>query len=94
MQNRLDELFPDAIKISAKNKTGFDELLNKVQDALLGPVCIFKIPHDRQDLVKEIRAHGILINEIWQEDFIQVSGRIGTQEGGKLIALLKPYLLF
>ena len=94
MQNRLDELFPDAIKISAKNKTGFDELLNKVQDALLGPVCIFKLPHDRQDLVKEIRAHGILINEIWQEDFIQVSGRIGTQEGGKLIALLKPYLLF
>ena len=94
MQNRLDELFPDAIKISAKNKTGFDELLNKVQDALLGPVCNFKIPHDRQNLVKEIRAHGILINEIWQEDFIQVSGRIGTQEGGKLIALLKPYLLF
>ncbi|MCR5172055.1 MAG: GTPase HflX [Treponema sp.] len=93
MQNRLDELFPDAIKISAKNKSGFEDLLNKVQDALLGPVCIFGLPHKRHDLVKEIRAHGILINEIWQEDFIQIAARIGTQEGGKLIALLKPYLL-
>ena len=73
----LENEFPSAIKVSAKEKTGFLELAETINEKLLGPVKTFKLPLDRSDLVTLIRKTGVLYKEEWLEDHILVEGRLG-----------------
>jgi GTP-binding protein HflX len=73
----LENEFPSAIKVSAKEKTGFLELAETINEKLLGPVKTFKLPLDRSDLVSLIRKTGVLYKEEWLEDHILVEGRLG-----------------
>ncbi len=94
---QLENEFPDAIKISAKNHQGFDELTGAVCDSLLGPVRKISLPFDKQSLISDIRKNGILIDELWSKDSIRIKARIGSEnEDGtkpRLLALLSPYLI-
>lgn len=73
----LENEFAAAIKVSAKEKTGFLELAETINEKLLGPVKTFKLPLDRIDLVTLIRRTGVLYKEEWLEDHILVEGRLG-----------------
>ena len=73
----LEIEFPSVIKVSAKEKTGFLELAETINEKLLGPVKTFKLPLDRSDLVSLIRKTGVLYKEEWLEDHILVEGRLG-----------------
>jgi GTP-binding protein HflX len=73
----LENEFAAAIKVSAKEKTGFLELAETINEKLLGPVKTFKLPLDRSDLVTLIRKTGVLYKEEWLEDHILVEGRLG-----------------
>ena len=73
----LETEFPNAIKVSAKEKIGFLELAEIINEKLLGPIKSFKLPLSRSDLVNLIRKTGVLYKEEWQEDHIYVEGRLG-----------------
>ena len=73
----LETEFPNAIKVSAKEKIGFLELAEIINEKLLGPIKSFKLPLSRSDLVNLIRKTGVLYKEEWHEDHIYVEGRLG-----------------
>lgn len=90
---KLNSMFKNAIKISAKTHEGFDTLINAICDNLLGQIRTFVIPQENFSLIQQIRLHGILIQEEWLEDGIHIKARIGNEESSnKLIALLQSYL--
>lgn len=76
--------FPDAVKISALKKQGFDLLTKKICDILLGEVQSLIVPTEKHTLLKDIRKNGILISEEWLSDGIHVRARIGHKYSAPL----------
>lgn len=73
---KLDQTFPDALKISAKTEEGFEDLMNFLTESLLGLENRYKIPMERSDLVELIRKNGTIEKEEWLEDGIYLTARI------------------
>ncbi len=89
---RLAELraqFPDSLSVSAKEKTGFDELSDKIAGALFGKHCEFVLPQDKSPLLADIRKGGRILSEQWLEDGLHVT----VYARGKSLALIAPYLV-
>ncbi|MCR5764033.1 MAG: GTPase HflX [Treponema sp.] len=99
LEAELDAFFPDAIKISAKTKEGFDTLILQITERLLGTQAKFKIPMEQNQLVELARKNGTIINEDWQEDCIMLDARIpGTVDKNgnattRTLAMLMKYLI-
>ncbi len=97
--SELDAVFPDAIKVSAKTKDGFENLLAHITEVLLGTQAQFKIPMEQNSLVELARKNGTILQEDWQEDCILLNARIpGTidQNGNattRTLAMLMKYLI-
>ncbi len=97
--SELDAAFPDAIKVSAKSHEGFEKLLERITERLLGTQALFKIPMSQNSLVELARKNGTIIQEEWQEDCIVLNARIpGTidQNGNastRTLAMLMKYLV-
>ena len=89
---RLAELravFPDALPVSAKEKTGFDELTDTIAAALFGKRCDFVLPPDKSGFIADIRKSGRIISEAWLEDGVHLTAYVR----GKSLALIAPYLV-
>ena len=84
----LDVLFPDAIKVSAKTKAGFDELSDKISEKLLGSSRTYEIPAQETELLKKIRRSGVILSEEWKDSTVLLTARIT----GKTAALAQSYL--
>ena len=97
--SELDAVFPDAIKVSAKTKDGFENLLAHITEVLLGTQAQFRIPMEQNSLVELARKNGTILQEDWQEDCILLNARIpGTidQNGNattRTLAMLMKYLI-
>jgi GTPase len=89
----LEVLFPGAEHISAKTHEGFDHLIARMCDLLLGEEKEYCIPADKGNLVQEVRRTGIIIKEDWLEDGIHLRARAGSknQGGARTRSLLEPY---
>lgn len=73
---KVEQEFSGAIKISAKNKTGFDELKEKIMESILGEIKEFVIPKENSSVLSEIRKKGVLVEELWLEDGIHIKARL------------------
>ncbi len=76
---RLYAEFSNAVKISALNHDGFEQLTQKICDSLLGKVQNLIIPTEKHTLLNDIRKNGILLTEEWLTDGIHVKARIGQK---------------
>ncbi len=79
-QGQLLLKFPDGIKVSAKNQTGFEELFLKISQKLFGYKEKYQIPLENADLVQQIRKKGIILKEEWQEDSVLLEARLNESE--------------
>ncbi len=80
---RMAELklkFPKSICISAKEKIGFEKLISKISECLLGEVNEFFIPLEKSYLLQIFRKKGIILSEFWKDDGILVKGRCKIPE--------------
>lgn len=73
---KIEQEFSGAIKISAKNKTGFDELKEKIMESILGEIKEFVIQKENSSVLSEIRKKGVLVEELWLEDGIHIKARL------------------
>ena len=84
---RLAVLFPDAVRVSAKTRFGFDQLFDRISEALLGTEEAFVIPLAEAALIQRIRCDGVITTEDWQENSVRITARIS----GKTAALARAY---
>jgi GTPase len=86
---QLKVTFPGALCISAKQKSGFDELAARMSALLLGEQHDYILPVAEKTLLAEIRKNGLILSEEWMDDGIHVTARTS----GKPLALITPYLV-
>ncbi|MCK9170210.1 MAG: GTPase HflX [Treponema sp.] len=87
--SQLKITFPDALCVSAKEKTGFEELAVRMTAMLLGEKRDYVLPVSEKALLNEIRHRGLILDEKWMDDGIHVTARTT----GKPLALITPYLV-
>ncbi|MCQ2597053.1 MAG: GTPase HflX [Treponema sp.] len=80
--------FPEALCVSAKDQTGFDELKDKIYDTLLGAASEYIIPMHEMKLMSELKKAGCIESEEWLDDGVHITARAT----GRLLALLSPYI--
>ncbi|MFA6856580.1 MAG: GTPase HflX [Treponema sp.] len=86
---QLKITFPDALYVSAKEKTGFTELAVRMSTMLLGEKRDYVLPVSEKALLDEIRRSGLILDEKWMDDGIHVTARAA----GRPLALITPYLV-
>ena len=90
--SRLENLFPDSVKISAKTGEGIEELSSRIAREIMGRELEMVLPMEKSALTAEIRKTGILLEENWLEDGIHVKVQGMELKGNsRLKNLLKPY---
>ena len=95
--SNLDSHFPNAVKVSARTNEGFETLVEKMSENLLGKLSEYIVPLSRPDLVEIVRKNGTIEDEQWLEDGVHLIARIpGTvDESGKCstktLSLLNQY---
>jgi GTP-binding protein HflX len=64
-RQRLQNLYPDAVMVSALRRTGLDEMLERIADLLQKPMVTLtlEIPYDRGDLVAAAHRIGDVVEE-------------------------------
>ena len=85
----LNQNFPEAIYISAKTQSGFEELLSVCREKLLGSDSKYSLPLSRSDLVELVRKNGTITKEEWLEESVELEARIPPSS--RTEALLAPY---
>jgi len=92
---QAEKNFPQAICVSAKEKTGFSELAEKLNSSLLGPHHSWLIPTEKSELLNILRKTGIITKEEWLDEGIFVQGRAGgvIPQSARTLAILSPYLV-
>jgi GTPase len=73
---KLDTLFPEAVRVSAKTKQGFEHLTECISKELFGEKVDLVIPVSESRRLDIIRKTGIIYSEEWLEDGIHVTARI------------------
>ena len=84
---RLENYFPQAVRVSALEKTGFSELIFAIRETLFGKQKTYALPLDKAEILDIIRKTGIIISSEWQENSIKIEAQVS----GKAQALLGPY---
>lgn len=89
LKSRVDSFCTEytAIKLSAKKASGFTELIDKIEQNLMGEKKHYHIPLERSDLEALIRRTGIVKSSDWKDDGIYVC----AHTSGKTEDLLKIY---
>ena len=90
---RLDEKFPNALKISAKNKDSLSSLIDVIIEKLAGEIRDYIVPMEEQGLISLVRQSGYIIEEEWREESIRLKARIGSigNDAQKASMLLSKY---
>lgn len=86
-QAELQLLFPDAVKVSARTHEGFDQLSERISEKLLGAMNEYEIPADEQEILRQIRANGVISEENWLDSSVVLKARIS----GRTAALAEKY---
>jgi len=91
--SRLNEKFPDALKISAKNKDTLVSLIDVIVERLSGGINSYVVPMEEQGLINLLRQSGYILEEEWLEDSVHIKARIGSigNDAQKASKLLSPY---
>ena len=84
----IRKTFPDALCISAKEETGFDELKERIFELLYGEIHDYIFPISQTVLINELRKAGCIQNEEWLEDGVHITARTT----GRLAALSAPFI--
>lgn len=84
---RLENNFPQAVRVSALEKTGFDELISAIRQMLFGAQKTYELPLEQAEILELIRKTGILISSEWQKNAIKIEAQVS----GKAQSLLAPY---
>ena len=84
---KLENYFPQAVRVSALEKTGFSELIFAIRETLFGKQKTYALPLDKAEILDIIRKTGIIISSEWQENAIKLEAQVS----GKAQALLAPY---
>jgi GTP-binding protein HflX len=87
---RLQRQIPNSIPISARKKTGFDQLLQEIEMALANRRRYAKIavPQQNYALVAEIFRCGQIISQKFRDGTVQIEARIPPS----LMSQIEPYL--
>lgn len=89
---KLNSLFPENIKISAKTKEGFDSLTEEICGTLMGTERDYIIPAEKSNLLAEARKTGFIIEENWLDDGVHVKMKSGgLSSNARLAALIAEY---
>ncbi len=97
VMSNLDANFPDAVHVSAATEEGFEELISRMTENLLGTKESYLVPMDKAELVETVRKNGTIEKEEWLEDGIHLEARIPghiDEEGNcstRTLSLLYPY---
>lgn len=83
----LQNKFPDALCISARQQTGFEELKEKIYEILFGAIADYIIPAAEFGLITEMRKAGCIQTEEWLDDGVHITARCS----GRLLALASKY---
>ncbi len=86
-QAELQLLFPDAVKVSARTHEGFDQLSECISEKLLGAMNEYEIPAEEQDILRQIRANGVISEENWLDSSVVLKARIS----GRTAAIAEKY---
>ena len=86
-QAELQLLFPDAVKGSARTHEGFDQLSERISEKLLGAMNEYEIPAEEQDILRQIRANGVISEENWLDSSVVLKARIS----GRTAAIAEKY---
>lgn len=86
-QAELQLLFPDAVKVSARTHEGFDQLSERISEKLLGAMNEYEIPAEEQDILRQIRANGVISGENWLDSSVVLKARIS----GRTAAIAEKY---
>ena len=89
-QAELQLLFPDAVKVSARTHEGFDQLSERISEKLLGAMNEYEIPAEEQDILRQIRANGVISEENWLDSSVVLKARIS----GRTAAIAEKYRKF
>ncbi len=90
--SRLESLFPDAVKISAKTHEGFSELFDRICDELMGREKNYVIPLEKITLLNEVRKTGLILEENWLDDGVHIKAKGGElRKNSRLSNLLSSY---
>jgi GTP-binding protein HflX len=68
--------YPKSIPVSAKKNLGLDELAKQIDEALSANQYIFHFPLTRTDLPALLYRKGTVINERYENDYIEVEARV------------------
>ncbi len=83
----LQNKFPDALCISAREQTGFDELKEKIYEILFGAIADYVVPAAEFNLITEMRKAGCIQSEEWLDDGVHITARAS----GRLLNLVSKY---
>lgn len=86
-QAELQLLFPDAVKVSARTHEGFDQLSERISEKLLDAMNEYEIPAEEQDILRQIRANGVISEENWLDSSVVLKARIS----GRTAAIAEKY---
>ena len=86
-QAELQLLFPDAVKVSARTHEGFAQLSERISEKLLGAMNEYEIPAEEQDILRQIRANGVISEENWLDSSVVLKARIS----GRTAAIAEKY---
>ncbi len=90
--SRLESLFPNAVKISAKTREGFNELFDRICDELMGSEKNYVIPLEKVPLLNEVRKTGLILEENWLDDGVHIKAKGGElRKNPRLSNLLSSY---
>lgn len=83
----LQNKFPDALCISARQQTGFEELKEKIYEMLFGAIADYIVPATEFNLITELRKAGCIQSEEWLDDGVHITARAS----GRLLNLVAKY---
>jgi len=83
----LQNKFPDALCISARDQSGFEELKEKIYEILFGAIADYVVPAAEFALITELRKAGCIQNEEWLDDGVHITARTS----GRLLGLVSKY---
>ncbi len=82
-------LHENALFVSAKTKSGIENLMNSIQNELMHKICEIEalLPYNKIKLANCMREHGKVKSEEFLEDGVLIKGTVRTQD----LHILKPY---
>jgi GTP-binding protein HflX len=80
----LTRRYPGGVPISAREGTGLDELVRRMEESISGGITRFRFPADRPDLVGLLYRSGRVCSESYEDAAVAVEARVSPQIREKL----------